>query len=118
MMTHEDGEAELGPGETSGLFQFLSILCFSVQARTEARRTRLCDVVRLVAGAAWPGLALNTGGQFAVFISVISNYSARITRTTRPALLPDATQAMEQSHQSYQSLFKLLKNSLKSKVCP
>ena len=57
MMTHEDGEAELGPGETSGLFQFLSILCFSVQARTEARRTRLCDVVRLVAGAAWPGLA-------------------------------------------------------------
>ena len=67
---------------------------------------------------AWPGLALNTGGQFAVFISVISNYSARITRTTGPALLPDATQAMEQSHQSYQSLFRPLKNSLKSKVCP
>ena len=45
----------------------------------EAARTIFSDV------AWWSNiLAVNTGGQFAVFISMISNYSDRITRTPRP----------------------------------
>ena len=87
MMTHEDGVARPDRGTIPVGLDF----CFSGTQLLrlsllwlEAAVAFLSDLVRLVAEAMAGLASLQSGGQFALFISVISNYMRGITKLQTP----------------------------------
>ena len=87
MMTHEDGVA----GPDRGIIPVGLDFCFSGTQLLrlsllwlEAAVAFLSDLVRLVAEAMVGLASLQSGGQFALFISVISNYMRGITKLHTP----------------------------------